>query len=493
MVNSLISKISSFSQIKSGALIVFMEDKGKINADIAAQFGNDLISRTASIYGFEGKKFKSCGTIAPREDGFEQLILIGAGEVETLSSDDWLKLGGATAAAIAETKQATIAFGFAALTPTQAQIADFITGLHLRLYKFDKYQTKKREEKKAQPTIHLQVGDVALAEQAFKQAQILVEAVTLARNLVNEPANILGTVEFASEVEKLEKYGLDIEILGQEELEREKMGALLGVAQGSVRPPRLAIMRWNGGKAGQAPLAFIGKGVVFDTGGISLKPGAGMEDMKGDMGGAAAVTGAMLALAARKAPVNAVGLIGLVENMPDGNAQRPGDIVTSMSGQTIEVINTDAEGRLVLADVLWYAKETFKPKFMVNFATLTGAILIALGKYHAGLFSNNDELAEHLIQAGLATGERVWRMPLGEDYDKIVDSKVADMRNSTGRLAGSICAAQFLQRFVGDTPWAHLDVAGTAMDAVTHEYNQSWGSGFGVRLVDRLVADYYEQ
>lgn len=252
-------------------------------------------------------------------------------------------------------------------------------------------------------------------------------------------------------------------------------------------------MRWNGGKRGEAPVAFVGKGVCFDTGGISIKPAGNMEEMKGDMGGAACVVGLMQALAARKAKVNAVGAIGLVENMPDGNAQRPGDIVTSMSGQTIEIINTDAEGRLVLADVLWYVAKKFKPKFMVDLATLTGAIVVALGTEYAGLFSNNEELAERLIKSGTATGERVWRMPLGPEYDKMIDLQFADVRNTGGsRNGGSITAAQFLQRFVDDTPWAHLDIAGTAMGAPKTDINQSWGSGYGVRLLERLVADHYE-
>jgi leucyl aminopeptidase len=251
-------------------------------------------------------------------------------------------------------------------------------------------------------------------------------------------------------------------------------------------------MRWNGGKRGDRPVAFIGKGVCFDTGGISIKPAGGMEDMKGDMGGAACVVGLMHALAARKAKLNVVGAIGLVENMPDGNAQRPGDIVTSMSGQTIEIINTDAEGRLVLADVLWYVAKKFKPKFMVDLATLTGAIMVALGTEYAGLFSNNDELAGRLAKVGMETGERVWRMPLGPEYDKLIDSQFADVKNTGGRHGGSITAAQFLQRFVDDTPWAHLDIAGTAMGAPKTDINQSWGSGFGVRLLERLVAEYYE-
>src|SRR3569833_1051842 len=270
------------------------------------------------------------------------------------------------------------------------------------------------------------------------------------------------------------------------------MGALLGVAQGSTQPGRMVIMRWNGGKKGEQPLAFVGKGVTFDTGGISIKGAASMEDMKGDMGGAACVVGLMHALAGRKAKVNAIGAIGLVENMPDGNAQRPGDIVTSMSGQTIEIINTDAEGRLVLADVLWYVTKKFKPKFMVDLATLTGAIMVALGTEHAGMFSNNDELAERLAKVGLESGEKVWRMPLGPEYDKLIVSFFAVLLFFGGCLGVSFFVVLFLLRFVDDTPLAHLDIAGTAMGAPKTDINHSWGSGYGVRLLDRLVAEYYE-
>ena len=270
------------------------------------------------------------------------------------------------------------------------------------------------------------------------------------------------------------------------------MNTLLGVGQGSINESRLVVMRWNGGGKAQ-PVSFIGKGVTFDTGGISIKPAGGMEDMKGDMAGAACVTGLMRTLALRKAKVNVIGAIGLVENMPGHNAQRPGDIVRSMSGQTVEVINTDAEGRLVLADVLWYIQGKYKPQFMVNLATLTGAILIALGNEHAGLFSNNDELSERLLAAGRKTGEKMWRMPMGPAYDTMIDSKFADMKNVGGRHAGSITAAQFLQRFVNKTPWAHLDIAGTGMSSPANDINQSWGSGWGVRLLDRLVADHYEK
>jgi leucyl aminopeptidase len=304
---------------------------------------------------------------------------------------------------------------------------------------------------------------------------------------------VLGPEEFANRAAELAKLGVEVEVLDEKALKKFGMRALLAVGQGSARESRVVLMRWNGGKASDKPVAFVGKGVVFDSGGISIKPGAGMEDMKGDMAGAACVVGLMHALAARKARANVIGAIGLVENMPDGAAQRPGDIVTTMSGQTVEIINTDAEGRLVLADVLWHVRERYKPAFMLDLATLTGAILVALAQEYAGMFSNSDELAERLAAAGQATGEKVWRMPLGPAYDKMIDSKFADMKNAAGRHGGSITAAQFLQRFVGDTPWAHLDIAGTAMNALQTETNKSWGSGWGVRLLDRLVRDHYER
>jgi leucyl aminopeptidase len=304
---------------------------------------------------------------------------------------------------------------------------------------------------------------------------------------------VLYPEEFARRAGNLKKLGVAVDVLDIKEMKKLGMNALLGVGQGSEHESRTVIMRWNGGKRSAAPVVFIGKGVCFDTGGISIKPAQGMEDMKGDMAGAACVVGLMHALAARKAKVNAVGAIGLVENMPDGRAQRPGDIVTTMSGQTIEIINTDAEGRLVLADVLHYVNKRFKPRFMVDLATLTGAIIVALGQEYAGLFANDDKLAERLVKAGNEIGERVWRMPLGPEYDKLIDSKFADMKNTGGRFGGAITAAQLLQRFVDKTPWAHLDIAGTGMGSAQTDINKSWGSGFGVRLLDRLVADHYEK
>jgi leucyl aminopeptidase len=373
-------------------------------------------------------------------------------------------------------------------------VASVGLGILLRSYRFDRYKTRDDErDQGVAPRYALVASTATTAKREFEDAQAVAEGVCLARDLVNEPANVLGPAEFASKARELANLGVRVEILTEREMSRLGMNALLGVGQGSIRPPRLAVLQWNGGRARDKPVAFIGKGVVFDTGGISIKPASGMEDMKGDMAGAAAVVGLMHTLAARKAKANVVGLIGLVENMPDGNAQRPGDIVTSLSGQTIEIINTDAEGRLVLADVLWYCRERFEPRFMIDLATLTGAIIVALGKHHAGLFSNDDALASEILAAGKSTDERVWRMPLGPEYNKMIDSKVADMKNAGSRYGGAITAAQFLQRFVKDTPWAHLDIAGTGMASDDHEFNRSWGSGFGVRLLDRLVRDNYER
>ena len=379
-----------------------------------------------------------------------------------------------------------------------ASAADFILGMKLRAYKFDRYKTRKKDDAtdESLPRITFAVADMAAAEEAIRSRTAIAEGVILARTLVNEPPNVLHPEELADRAKELEKLGVEIAVLDEKAMGKLGMGALLGVGQGSRRESRLVVMRWRGGKAAKdkksKPIAFIGKGVTFDTGGISIKQAASMEDMKGDMAGAACVVGLMHALASRKAKVDVIGAIGIVENMPDGNAMRPGDIVTSMSGQTIEIINTDAEGRLVLSDVLWYIQDKYQPAFMIDLATLTGAILVALGQEYAGLFSNSDELSTRLTHAGLATGEKVWRMPMGPTYDKMIDSKFADMKNTGGRHGGSSTAAQFLQRFVNETPWAHLDIAGTGMSSAAGDINQSWASGWGVRLLDRLVADHYE-
>ncbi|CDX33868.1 aminopeptidase A, a cyteinylglycinase [Mesorhizobium plurifarium] len=498
---------AKFAAPKKGSVFVFAADGGGLGEAAKACDPAGALTRAFPIADFSGKFASSVEVLAPEGTSVDRLVAIGAGKVSSLDDNAWQKLGGAVAASLRKATEVDVILDLPELQPDGRQAASLAAGILLRSYSFDKYKTRKDKEdgqsdskgadakkaeaaKPAKITIHC--ADPAAAKKAFVGEEAVVDGVLLARDLVNEPANALGPVEFADRVKQLESLGVEVEILTEKEMKKLGMGSLLGVAQGSPRGARLAVMRWNGGKAKDAPLAFIGKGVTFDTGGNSMKPASGMEDMKGDMGGAAAVTGLMRALAARKAKANVVGVIGLVENAVDGHAQRPGDIVTSMSGQTIEVLNTDAEGRLVLADALWYANDRFKPKFMINLATLTGAIMVALGQHYAGLFSNNDELAGRIFGAGQASQERVWRMPLGPEYDKLIDSKNADMKNIGGRYGGAIIAAQFLQRFVKDTPWAHLDIAGTAMGAPSSEINQSWGSGFGVRLLDRLVRDHYE-
>jgi leucyl aminopeptidase len=486
-----------FSTAPRGVLVVFSDESLKFGAATRKTLGAavNLVKRAAEENQFKGKSGSALDILAPQGLKVSRLIVIGAGKPSATKDSDLLKLGGAAAGKLrAGNDAATIVAELPAGAMTPDQAAAVASGVRLRAYKFDRYKTKKKDGEDAalRADISVAVEDVSATRKAFAPHAHTVDGVITARDLVNEPPNVLFPVEFARRASQLRKLGVEVEILDVKAMTKLGMGALLGVAQGSTQPGRTVIMRWNGGKRGDQPVAFVGKGVCFDTGGVSIKGAANMEEMKGDMGGAACVVGLMHALAARKAKVNAVGAIGLVENMPDGNAQRPGDIVTSMSGQTIEIINTDAEGRLVLADVLWYVAKKFKPKFMVDLATLTGAIMVALGTEYAGLFSNNDELAERLREVGLATGERVWRMPLGPEYDKQIDSRFADMKNTGTRNGGSITAAQFLQRFVDDTPWAHLDIAGTAMGAPNSEINHSWGSGYGVRLLERLVAEYYE-
>ena len=479
-----------------GTLVVFCDEALKLGAATRKALGSaaDLVKRAAAAAEFKGKNGATLDLLEPDGIKIQRLIVVGVGKPSELKEKDFLKFGGVLAGKLnAATEAVTVLAELPDGAIEPANAASIGAGVRLRAYRFNRYKTKKKDENDAlRAQVSILVGDVAATRKAFAASAQVVDGVLMARELVNEPPNVLYPEEFARRAGQLRKLGVTVEVLDVKAMTKLGMGALLGVAQGSARPGRTVIMRWNGGKRGAQPVAFVGKGVCFDTGGISIKGAANMEDMKGDMGGAACVVGLMQALAARKAHVNAVGAIGLVENMPDGNAQRPGDIVTSMSGQTIEIINTDAEGRLVLADLLWYVAKKFKPKFIVDLATLTGAIMVALGTEHAGLFSNNDDLAQRLIEAGAATGEKVWRMPLGPEYDKLIDSQFADMKNTGGRHGGSITAAQFLQRFVDSTPWAHLDIAGTAMGAPKTEINQSWGSGYGVRLLDRLVADHYE-
>src|ERR1700686_1396750 len=489
-----------FSAASRGILVVFCDDALKTGAATRKALGKaaDTIKRAAATNAFKGKSGSTLDILAPEGIKAPRLIVVGTGKPSDIKEKDFLKFGGVIVGKLnAGSDAVTVIAELSDDAMPPAAAAAIGSGIRLRAYKFDRYKTKKKDGENGvvRAEVSIAVGDVAAAKKAFAPGSHIGDGVIIARELVNEPPNVLYPEEFARRASQLRKLGVDVEILDVKAMTKLGMGALLGVAQGSARPGRTVVMRWNGGKRGAAPVAFVGKGVCFDTGGISIKGAASMEDMKGDMGGAACVVRLMHALAARKARVNAGGLIGLVENMPDGNAQRPGDIVTSMSGQTIEIINTDAEGRLVLADVIWYAAKRFKPKFMVDLATLTGAVIVALGQEYAGMFSNDDKLCERLTKAGLATGELVWRMPLTAAYDKMIDSKFADVKNTGGsRWGGAITAAQFIQRFVADkTPWAHLDIAGTAFDSRQTDINKSWGSGWGVRLLDRLVADYYEK
>lgn len=492
--------IAGFDEALADVVVVLTGKDGKLGAEAVKRLGKGVATRLGLAAEAESFTGKSGATLAlPAEAGLRDkathVILVGTEGAEG-SKPDHLRLGGQIQAKLPKGRSVSIlaAGPDGALAPEA--VADIGLGLKLAAYRFDRYQTQKKGDDAdagSPAAITVLADNAAAARREFKTREAVYGGVVLARDLVNEPPNVLTPSEFANRAAALEKLGVEIDVLDEKALKKLGMRALLGVGQGSEQESRVVIMKWLGAKDEKAdPIAFIGKGVVFDTGGISIKPAQGMEDMKGDMAGAAAVVGLMHALASRKAKANVIGAIGLVENMPDGNAQRPGDIVTSMSGQTIEIINTDAEGRLVLADVLWHVKQKFNPKFMINLATLTGAIMVALGQEHAGLFSNNDDLAANLLKAGTATGEKLWRMPLGAEYDKIIDSKFADVKNSGGRYGGAITAAQFLQRFVDGCPWAHLDIAGTAMSSPSSDINKSWGSGFGVRLLNQLVAENYE-
>ncbi len=465
---------------------------------------NGALTRAITAAAFTGKKHSQALLLAPAA-GFTRILLIGTGKPDAFSPRAAEELGGTIAAALSkDTEAAILAEG---LDPVLA--AHLGLGARLRAYRFDKYRTTLKEDEKPKLTrLTILAEDPVQSRAAYAPLAAVADGVEFTRNLVTEPANILYPEEFADRAAELKKLGVKVEIFDKKDLEKLGFGTLLSVSWGSAREPRMVVMQWLGAsqtaapdapkraKKAKDPIIFVGKGVTFDTGGISIKPAAGMEDMKWDMAGAGTVTGLMMALAGRKARVDAVGLIGLVENMPSGTAVRPGDVVKSYSGQTVEILNTDAEGRLVLADVLYYAQERFKPKYMIDLATLTGAIIVGLGHEYAGLFSNSDELSEKLIEAGKLTGEPLWRMPLapvGESYDKELNSPIADVKNiGGGRAGGSITAAQFLQRFVNGKAWAHLDIAGMAWASKDHPTTPKGATAFGVRLLDRLVADNFE-
>ena len=497
----------AFSEIslpKRGSLAVaiYADNAFSPTAEDVDKKTGGALTRALETSRFKGKKGDFLEIMAPNGLEVSRVILFGLGEVEKLGQTDMEALGGSLVKRLNTSGARSVTVILDELNAdeikTNEAAASVAAGAMMGSYRFQKYKTDIDDAK--EPTLTrmtVSCKGSATARKAFADQEALVEGVFLTRDLVSEPANTLYPQSFADRCLELTDMGVHVEILDEAKMERLGMGALLGVGQGSRRDSRMVIMQWNGAtgkKANRKPLAFVGKGVCFDTGGISLKPGPGMEEMKWDMGGAGTVTGLMKALAGRKAKVNVVGVIGLVENMPDGNAQRPGDIVTSMSGQTIEILNTDAEGRLVLADALWYTQDRFKPEFMVDLATLTGAIIIALGHENAGLFSNSDELSEQIFEAGKAVGEGVWRFPLSDAYAKQTKSPIADLQNigTGGRGAGSIVAAEFLQKFVNDVPWVHLDIAGMAWSKADKPTVPKGGTGYGVRLLDKFVRDNYE-
>jgi leucyl aminopeptidase len=491
---------AEFEPPRSGAAAVGVWEEGVLTAPARQldEASDGAITRAlAASPRFRGKRSELVPVVAPAKLAVSRIVIVGLGKPEALDQRAVEDIGGALVAHLngVGASEATIAVdsGGAPINPAVAA-AHLAFGAALRAYRFDKYRTTEKPERKPTLAALTVCGPAAAAKRAYKDLAAAAEAVAFTRDLVSEPANIIYPETLAEQAAGLSALGLDVEILDEARMAELGMHAILGVAQGSVRPPRLVVMRWNGGVGGMAPLAFVGKGVTFDTGGISIKPAAGMGEMKWDMAGAGVVIGLMRLLAARSAKVNAVGVVGLVENMPSGSAQRPGDIVRSMSGQTIEVLNTDAEGRLVLADALWYCQDRFKPALMIDLATLTGAIIVALGHDMAGLFANNDELADRLVAAGQAAGEKLWRLPLAETYDRSIDSDAADVKNIAGdRAAGSIIGAQFIQRFVNKVPWAHLDIAGVAWSKKDAPTVPKGATAFGVRLLDRFVSDHYEK
>lgn len=483
-------QISFASAVPDDArLIAHIVAKGEVPATLerAVSVG----ARAARFKGSEGQLFE---TFVERDGAVVRLALAGAGDLKAADAAAGLeKAGAALATKYLTSGEERIAIDITGAGLDAAGVAAVLLGLRLRSWRHDAYRTKLKDEQKISLTQATVVGAPEGAQAAWAIESRLAEGVEFTRTLVAEPGNKIYPVSFVEACEMaFAGTGAELTVLDMAQMEALGMGALLGVGLGSEQPSRVLAIRWNGG-GDEKPTAFIGKGVTFDTGGISLKPGAGMWDMKWDMGGAGAVVGAMLALVKRKARANLVGVVGLVENMPDGKAQRPGDVVTSMSGQTIEVLNTDAEGRLVLCDVIHWTQETFDPVQMVDFATLTGAMLIALGFEHGGLFANDDTLADKLLAAGKATGDKLWRLPLAPEYDKLIDSPIADVKNLGPREGGSITAAQFLQRFVRKgTPWAHCDIAGMVWSDKPGRTWDKGATGYGVRLIDRFVRDTLE-
>jgi leucyl aminopeptidase len=478
--------IQFVAQIDASAdVVAFPVRKGEAGALGA------LLGAAAAQARFDGSAGTVAETAAIDGEQAKRLLLVGIGE----GSEHDLERGGAALTAKLQTSGvARVHVDFASAGQSDADdVLAFAMGARLRNWRLDTYRTRLAD--KAKPTLASIVIASSHGDLAGRWAanEAIAEGVAFTQTLVAEPPNILYPESFVERCQHLADLGVELEVLDERQMKALGMGALLGVAQGSTRPPRLLAMRWNGGNAGDAPVVFVGKGVTFDTGGISLKPGPGMDMMKWDMGGAGAVAGAMKAIAGRKAKANVVGVVGLVENMPDGNAMRPGDIVSTMSGQTVEVLNTDAEGRLVLCDAITWVQKTYSPKVIVDLATLTGAMVISLGHEYAGIFANDDDLAAKLLTAGDASNNKLWRFPLSPAYDKLIDSPIADMKNIGPREGGSITAAQFLKRFVDDgVAWAHLDIAGMAWADKDGPVWAKGATGYGVRLLDRYIAANHE-
>ena len=462
------------------------QDKLPADLDRAAAQG----AKAARFAGKAGQVFEH---FVERGGEVVRLALAGAGPNGDGRQAALERAGAALAAKYLTSGEEAIALDASGLDAEA--VASVLTGLRLRAWRHDAYRTKLKDDQKVTLKTVAVIGAPDGAEAAWQVEQAVAEGVEFTRGLVTDPPNVVYPASFVDRcIARFNGTGAELSFLGQAEMKKLGMGALLGVNQGSAKEPRLLVIKWLGGRKNAAPTVFVGKGVTFDTGGISLKPPAGMEDMKWDMGGAGAVAGALLSLALRNAKVNVIGVCGRVENMPDGNAQRPGDVVTSMSGQTIEVINTDAEGRLVLCDAITWAQRELKPEAVIDLATLTGAMIISLGHEHGGLFANDDGLADKLLKAGLASGDKLWRFPLSPAYDKLLDSQIADMKNVGPRWGGSITAAQFIQRFVDEgTPWAHLDIAGMAWADKAGATWDKGATGFGVRLIDRFVRDNLER
>jgi leucyl aminopeptidase len=455
----------------------------------------EIAQRAAEAGRFDGETASIAEAFVPEEAGVRRLLLVGTGAAGDIDRGFYERAGAALVARLLTSGETTLVIDVTGAAAEPSQIAvRFAFGAVLRAWRHDVYRTKLSA--KARPSLAevMIVGGGPEVETLWPGFDAVAEGVKFTRTLVAEPANIIYPESFVERCLPLRDLGVEIEVLDEDAMRAAGMGALLGVSQGSARPGRLLVLRWDGTGGAQEPIAFVGKGVTFDTGGISIKPAGGMEDMKWDMGGAAAVAGAIKSLATRKAKAHVVGVCGLVENMPGGDAQRPGDVVTTMSGQTVEVINTDAEGRLVLCDALTWVQRKYKPKTIVDLATLTGAMIIALGHEHGGLFSNSDTLAEELTAAGKAAGDPLWRLPMGEAYDKLIESPIADMKNVGPRDAGSISAAQFLLRYIDEgVRWAHLDIAGMVWAAKPGALWDKGATGYGVRLLDRFVADNFER